>query len=91
MKKKTVDDDVQGDAFDRGTSMWAIMRAYKWRSLSIEGLPVSCPEPGPQRFIPVFNTRDQAIKWNNGSAEDVMEVGPCESDQTNDPSTDDDH
>lgn len=53
---------------------WAIMKAYTWGSLSVEGSPLTPPVEGPQRFVPIFDTHEQAVAWNNGSDVDVRQM-----------------
>lgn len=52
--------------------MWAVMMACKWDSIITMGCPLQCPSDGPQRFIPVFDTKEQAIKWNGSDKNIVM-------------------
>jgi len=54
--------------------MWAIMKAYKFSSLEVLGMELTPPLTGPQRFIPVFETRDQAVKFQNGDESDIYEM-----------------
>jgi hypothetical protein len=42
---------------------WCVMKAYHWQNLSVAGVPMTAPPEGPQRFIPVFDTREQAVAW----------------------------
>lgn len=46
-----------------GDVMWAVMKAHAWDAMTCNGWPVACPPEGPHRFIPVFNTRSQAVAW----------------------------
>lgn len=50
--------------------MWVVMRAHSWESLEVSGLALRNPDNGHQRFIPVFNTKEQAVAWS-GSDEFV--------------------
>jgi len=43
--------------------MWAVMKAFSWDSLTVMGMPLQAPDGGPQRFIPVFDTLEQAEAW----------------------------
>ena len=44
--------------------MWAVMKAFSWDSLTVLGnIPLVAPGGGPQRFLPVFDTREQAEAW----------------------------
>lgn len=48
------------------TRQWAVMRAYAFDSLTVlNGVPLQTPPQGPHFFIPVFNTREQAVAWHN--------------------------
>jgi hypothetical protein len=47
------------------TAKWAVTKAYKFDTLSVFGHDLPAPENGPQRFIPVFDTREQA-EWFAG-------------------------
>jgi hypothetical protein len=51
---------------------WAIMKAQSWSSMTINGIEVAAQPEGPHRFIPVFNTREQAVAWNGGEDNVVM-------------------
>ena len=53
--------------------LWAVMKAHSWDKLSVLGHPLLSPAEGPQRFIPVFDTREQAVQWA-GSDEHVAEM-----------------
>lgn len=51
------------------------MKAHSWDSLEVGvGWPLRAPDEGPQRFIPVFNTREQAVKWAGGGEDVAMLV-----------------
>ena len=56
---------------------FAVMKLYNWNSVSAGGVELSAPIDGisPQHFIPVFETREQAVSWAGGD-ENVMEVQP---------------
>ena len=43
--------------------MWAVMKAYSFTSMSVMGMDLRSPPEGPQRFIPLFETREQAIEF----------------------------
>lgn len=43
--------------------LWAVMKAYTWDAITIHGLPLRASHEEPQRFIPVFETREQAVAW----------------------------
>ena len=52
---------------------WAVMKAHTWNNITVADIPMQAPAEGPQRFIPVFDTREQAVKWA-GSDEHVYEM-----------------
>ncbi|MDP3069825.1 MAG: hypothetical protein Q8N18_06020 [Opitutaceae bacterium] len=39
------------------------MNALEWNFVSKGGIAMQAPKEGPQRFIPVFDTREQAVAW----------------------------
>lgn len=48
-------------------SYWAVMRAQRFTDIETTiGIPLRHPPEGPQRFIPVFDTKEQAVEWNGG-------------------------
>jgi len=48
---------------------WMVMKAHQWSSLTIPalgGMSITIePDQGPQRFIPVFDTYDQALRFTS--------------------------
>ena len=56
------------------TEWWAVMRAVPWDKVTIQGNKLTPPIEGPCRFIPLFDTREQAITFENGSSENVFKV-----------------
>jgi hypothetical protein len=54
--------------------MWAIMKVQDWGNVTTaQGIRLMAPPDGPHAFIPVFATREQAIKWNGAEA-NIAEV-----------------
>jgi hypothetical protein len=53
-------------------TLYVVMRAITWQAVEIGAHPLSAPPGGPQRFIPVFDTQEQAISW----AEDGDVIAP---------------
>lgn len=49
---------------------WCVMKAHGWQNLSVAGIAMKPPAEGPQHFIPVFDTREQAVAWS-GTEEHV--------------------
>ncbi len=42
---------------------WCVMKAHGWNNVSVAGIAMQSPPNGPQHFIPVFDTREQAVAW----------------------------
>jgi hypothetical protein len=43
--------------------LWADMRVQKFSNITASGIALA-PSPGfPQSFIPVFDTREEAVRW----------------------------
>ena len=56
-------------------SMWAVMKALDWDVFSVFGVArFRAPDEGPQRFIPVFDTREQAVAFDHGNDAHVVEL-----------------
>jgi len=45
---------------------WGVMKAHGWESLKVNGFPLRAPADGPDYFIPLFNSREQAVAWAGG-------------------------
>jgi hypothetical protein len=43
--------------------LYMAMKAMPWDSITVHGVDLMAPPEGPQRFIPVFETREQAEAW----------------------------
>lgn len=54
--------------------MWAVFKAYKWNSLQVLGLNLKAPLNGPCKFIPLFDTKAQALKFADGDESNVFEM-----------------
>jgi len=48
-----------------------VMSAFLWSSIEP---PVSMDPGGPQRFIPVFDTKEQALAWLDGDESEIREL-----------------
>ena len=44
--------------------LWCVMKAHEWSNLSVAGIEMVAPKKGPQYFIPIFDTREQALAWS---------------------------
>lgn len=64
---------VESKPGEAGVTLWAVMKAQSWDSLSVwNGLPLRAPKEGPHKFIPVFNTREQAVAFDESEEHVVM-------------------
>jgi hypothetical protein len=57
--------------------MWVYMKALSWQSLNSEAVTMETPGVGtgqPQRFIPVFETFDDAEKFAGGEIHLIREI-----------------
>lgn len=65
------------------TELWVVMRAYKFSVIEVYGRPLKNPQSGPKFFVPLFSTREEAVKWA-GSEKDVFlgVVGPERREET---------
>ena len=57
-----------------GGDMWIVMKAYKFENLEVLGQALHAPPEGPQHFSPIFDTRDQAVKFTEGDEKHIHEV-----------------
>jgi uncharacterized protein YciI len=47
--------------------LWAVLKAYPWECVKLQfGGPLKPAHGEPTRLIPVFDTKEQAIKWASG-------------------------
>lgn len=54
--------------------LWCVMKNYKWSTLSIQGFDLSLKQLGSVGFIPIFDNREQAVAWDDGSDEHVFRL-----------------
>ena len=54
--------------------MWAVMTAQPWSAFTAGGLEITGPEEGPHKFMPLFDTREQAVAWSLSGDKHVVEV-----------------
>lgn len=57
--------------------LWAVMKAFHFESITVGGVPLKVPHDGPCRFIPLFETREDAVK-HDGSDAYVLEIEAVE-------------
>lgn len=58
--------------------MYAVMKAFSWKSVVVAGNPVVADPEGPQHFIPVFDNYSQAVKFQNGKTDNIAELETAE-------------
>ena len=63
------------------STYWAVMKVLPWDHILAHGYPLRCPTEGPQRFIPVFDTREQAVAWAGSDEHVAMLIPKDEKDQ----------
>jgi hypothetical protein len=73
-KKPTTDPTTDPTPEASAQIMWVVMTAYLWSNVTVNGMPMRSPADGPQRFMPVFESREQAVAWNNGCEDNVSIV-----------------
>lgn len=54
--------------------MWAVMKALTWDSIDVQGHPLHAPKEGPHRFIPLFDSKEAALVWNDGIEDNIQEL-----------------
>lgn len=56
------------------TALFAVMKAYPFSSIQVfNSIPLNPVKGEPQRFIPVFESRKEAIAWG-GTDENIVEL-----------------
>lgn len=58
----------------RKPHFWAVMKAQAWSSITANGVPLSAPQEGPCRFIPLFKTKSEAVKFEHGSRKNIVKL-----------------
>ena len=77
---KTITDDKE----EKPQTFWLVMKLQKWSSLETSlGRPLACHGEGyPSHFMPVFDSRKEAIDWCDGNETYVKEVSTVVLDTT---------
>ena len=67
--------------------LWVVFNVVSFDSVrAADGRHLRLPKTDPQAFLPVFDTKDQAVKWNGGKEHNVVEIEPVEhKGETNEP------
>jgi hypothetical protein len=52
------------------------MKAQDWNTVTVTlgGIPLQAPPEGPDGFIPIFTTRERAMKWAGGDESVVVQL-----------------
>ena len=53
---------------------YAVMKVQPWSSLTVGAFKLIPPPDGPCGVIPVFNTREQAVKWCDGDERHIVKM-----------------
>lgn len=54
---------------------YAIFRAFSFEnSFTAQGYGIKLVEGEPSHFIPIFKTREEAVKWNDGKEDNIREM-----------------
>ena len=56
-------DAAEPSGASAGSTAWIVLRAWPFSAMTIAGRPAKTEPGGPERFIPVFNTRAEAVAW----------------------------
>ncbi len=56
-------DDIERPVVSAGSTAWIVSRAWPFSAMTIAGRPAKAEPGGPERFIPVFSTRAEAVAW----------------------------
>lgn len=65
---------VKVSSDDTPKEMWCVMKVHKWNHLQVGGYKVSAKQIGSSGFIPVFDSRELAVAWDDGSDEHVFRL-----------------
>lgn len=57
-----------------GSTLWVISRAWPFSAMTANGMNVKVFPGEPTRFMPVFETREQAVKWYGTDDESIQPV-----------------
>jgi len=75
--RPSVDDAASGKSLAGATEVkffYAVMKVQPWSSIKVIGYPITPPPEGPHGFVPIFNTRDQAVTWCGGDDTHVVQM-----------------
>jgi hypothetical protein len=57
----TPNDTNEPSLASAGSTAWIVLRAWPFTAMTIAGRPAKAEPGGPERFIPVFSTRAEAV------------------------------
>lgn len=49
-------------------TLWAVLKLQSWNNMTAGGHPLISPDGGMDHFLPVFNTKSQAVKFAGDAA-----------------------
>jgi hypothetical protein len=67
------DNDEQSNP-STGSTLWVIYRAWPFSAMTANGMNVKVDPGEPTRFMPVFETRAQAVKWYGKDDESIYPI-----------------
>jgi len=67
-------DDAEPSGASGGSTAWMVLRAWPFSAVTAAGFSLK-PEPGgPTRFIPVFDTRAEAVEWCGSDDDSIQSI-----------------
>ena len=57
-----------------GSTLWVICRAWPFSAMTAGGIQMKVDSGEPTRFMPVFETREQAVKWYGKDDESIQPI-----------------
>ena len=57
-----------------GSTLWVISRAWPFSAMTANGIQMKVDSGEPTRFMPVFETREQAVKWYGKDDESIQPI-----------------
>lgn len=73
----TPQDDAAMPPASAGSTLWVISRAWPFSAVTVDGVDVKVYPGQPTRFMPLFETREQAVEWYGKDDENIhpLKVG----------------
>ena len=57
-----------------GSTLWVISRAWPFSAMTANGIQMKVDSGEPTRFMPIFETREQAVKWYGTDDESIQPI-----------------